>query len=233
MRDRRNCKTDEFYGRQDPNDAPLYGIRDASRYLKIPPATLRAWFAGTNQGQFHQVLAAAETRPLRLSFNNLAEAYVLHSLRTEHDVRLSTIRTAIAEAEKELKITHLLRRRDLKTFAGRLLIDKFGHYLNLGASGQFAMKRMLDAVLDRFEWEDPAFPSKLFPFPQNAGLPGDRFIVLNPRRSFGSPTLASKGISTSIITQRYNANESIPSLAEDYGVTEQEITAAIVYEEAA
>jgi uncharacterized protein (DUF433 family) len=159
------------------------------------------------------------------------EAYVLHSLRTEHAVNLSTIRRAIAEAERELQITHLLRRNDLKTYAGNLLIQKFGQYLSLGASGQFAMKQMLDAVLDRFEWEEPGFPTKLFPFPQHGSL-RDKSIVLNPRRSFGAPMLASKGIATSIITMRYNAAESIASIAEDYGVSEQEITAAIVYEEA-
>jgi uncharacterized protein (DUF433 family) len=232
MPDRRNCDPSVLYGKKDPNDVPLYGIRDAHKYLKIPRATLRSWFAGTNKGQFHPVLVPADTDPVRLSFNNLAEAYVLHSLRTEHDVRLSTIRSAIAEAERELNITHLLRRRDLKTLSGKVLIEKFGQYLRLGASGQFAMKQMLDAVLERFEWEEPAFPSKLFPFPQNASLP-DRLIVLNPRRSFGAPTLASTGISTSIIAMRYNANEPITSIAEDYGVTQQEITAAIVYEEAA
>jgi uncharacterized protein (DUF433 family) len=192
---------------------------------------LRSWFAGTNKGQFQPVLSPAVSSPLRLSFNNLAEAYVLHSLRTEHAVHLSTIRKAICEAERELRITHLLRRNDLKTFAGTLLIEKFGEYLSLGASGQLAMKQMLEAVLDRFEWETPEFPTKLFPLPQ-PGSPQDRIIVLNPRRSFGAPILASKGISTSVITMRYNAAETIASIAADYGVSEQEITAAIVYEEA-
>jgi len=35
------------YGNYSPNDFPMYGIRDASRYLKIPSATVRSWFVGT------------------------------------------------------------------------------------------------------------------------------------------------------------------------------------------
>jgi uncharacterized protein (DUF433 family) len=219
------------YGDQSPNDFPMYGIRDASRYLKIPTATLRSWFAGTNQGKFLPVLSPASLPPVKLSFNNLAEAFVLHNLRTEHGVQLSKVRQAIAEAEREIGINRLLLRRDLKTHAGRILIEKFGEYLTLGQSGQYTMKVMLDAVLERFIWEDPNFPSTLFPYL----LPGNskKVIALNPRKSFGAPYLASRGITTAIIVSRFDAGESISSLAKDYKVEEEEISAAIVYEQAA
>ena len=220
------------YGDQSPNDFPMYGIRDASRYLKIPTATLRSWFAGTNQGKFLPVLSPASFPPVKLSFNNLAEAFVLHNLRTEHGVQLSKVRQAIAEAEREIGIDRLLLRRDLKTHAGRILIEKFGEYLTLGQAGQYTMKVMLDAVLERFIWEDPNFPSTLFPYL----LPGQRsgkVIALNPKKSFGAPYLASRGITTAIIVSRFDAGESIPSLAKDYQVEEEEISAAIVYEQAA
>jgi uncharacterized protein (DUF433 family) len=219
------------YGDYSPNDFPMYGIRDASRYLKIPSATLRSWFAGTNRGKFLPVLKPAEFPPVKLSFNNLAEAFVLHNLRTEHGVQLSKVRGAIAEAERELGIERLLLRRDLKAHAGRILIEKFGQYLTLGQAGQYTMKVMLDAVLDRFVWEDPNFPSMLFPY-----LPdrhSDKVIALNPRRSFGAPHLISRGITTAIIASRFDAGETISSLAKDYKVEEQEISAAIVYEQAA
>jgi len=222
-----------IYGDIDANDYPLYRVAEASRYLRIAPATLRAWFLGTNQGRFESVVAPADFGPPpKLSFNNLAEAYVLRSLRTKHHVTLSTIRAAIQEAENDLGIERLLLRRDLKASAGDLLVEKFGEYLRLGASGQFAMKRMLNAALDRFEWEDPRFPNVLYPTIAGS-TDSNKLIAINPRKSFGEPVLASKGITTSIISRRFNLKESIESLAEDYGVSEEEITTAIVYEEAA
>jgi uncharacterized protein (DUF433 family) len=220
------------YGEYSPNDFPMYGIRDASRYLKIPYATLRSWFVGTNQGAFQRVLNPAGLGPLKLSFNNLAEAFVLHSLRTEHDVQLRQVRRAIADAEEELGIQRLLLRSDLKAHAGQLLIEKFGMYLPLGASGQYAMKEMLQAVLKRFEWEEPDFPSMLFPFLRGPRL-ADKVVVLNPKRSFGAPHLASRGVTTAIIVSRFDAGETISSLAQDYKVEETEISAAIIYEQAA
>jgi uncharacterized protein (DUF433 family) len=222
----------QLYGDYIPNDFPMYGIRDASRYLKIASATLRSWFVGTNQGAFKSVLTPATVGPLKLSFNNLAEAYVLHSLRTEHHVQLRLVRRAIAEAERELGIERLLLRRDLKAHAGQLLLEKFGAYLSLGASGQYAMKETFKAVLKRFVWEDADFPSMLFPY-----LPGarreEKVVVLNPRRSFGAPHLASRGITTAVIVSRFDAGESLSPLAQDYKVERAEISAAILYEQQA
>jgi uncharacterized protein (DUF433 family) len=225
-------QTTAQYGDFSPNDFPMYGIRDAARYLKIPSATLRAWFAGTNRGAFRPVLGPAAFPPLKLSFNNLAEAYVLHNLRTEHDVKLSNVRQAIAEAERRLGIDRLLLRKDLKAHAGEILIETFDQYLTLGASGQYAIKVMLDAVLERFIWEDPNFPSMLFPFLPGA-IPSDKVVAINPKKSFGAPYLASRGITTAVIASRFDAGESIPFLAKDYTVDEKEISAAIVYEKAA
>jgi uncharacterized protein (DUF433 family) len=221
------------YGDQSPNDFPMYGLRDAARYLKIAPATLRSWFAGTNQGKFLPVLSPACFPPLKLSFNNLAEAFVLHNLRTEHGVQLSKVRQAIAEAERELGIDRLLLCRDLKAHAGRILIAKFGEYLTIGQAGQYTMKVMLDAVLKRFIWEDPNFPSTLFPYLLPNQPSEKKVIALNPKKSFGAPYLASRGITTGIIVSRFDAGESIKSLAKDYKVDEEEISAAIVYEQAA
>jgi uncharacterized protein (DUF433 family) len=220
------------YGDYSPNDFPMYSIRDASRYLKVPDATLRSWFVGTNRGAFSHVLKPSASGPRKLSFNDLAEAFVLHSLRTEHDVQLRLVRRAIAEAEKELGIERLLLRSDLKAHAGNLLLERYGTYLSLGASGRYAMKEMFRAVLERFEWEEPNFPSLLFPY-----LPGAKHdakvVVLNPRRSFGAPHLASSGITTAVIVSRFDAGETIRTLAQDYKVEEAQISAAIVYEQAA
>jgi uncharacterized protein (DUF433 family) len=94
------------------------------------------------------------------------------------------------------------------------------------------MKIMLDAVLERFVWEDPNFPSTLFPY-LLPGTRSEKVIALNPRKAFGAPYLASRGITTSVIVSRFEAGETIRSLARDYEVEEDEISAAIVYEQAA
>lgn len=229
-----NATATAMYGDISPNDFPMYGIRYAAHCLKIAPATVRSWFAGTNRGAFPPVLEPTNGSPIKLSFNNLAEAYVLRSLRRDYDVKLPIIRQAISEAEQDLGIDRLLLSRDLKAHAGDLLIEKFGNYLTLGKSRQYAMKKFLDDVLDRFEWEDPNFPSVLFPYlPEVVRSLNDKVIAINPKRAFGAPYLASRGITTAVIVMRFNAGESIADLANDYNVEREEIDTAIFYEEAA
>jgi hypothetical protein len=78
----------------DSRNEPAYSITEASRYLRLSPATLRSWFLGrpypTTKGlsQFAPVLKLARKDPATLSFSNLIEAHVLRALRTEHGVPL-------------------------------------------------------------------------------------------------------------------------------------------------
>ena len=85
--------------------------------------------------------------PLRLSFNNLVEAYVLRALRTQHGVSIDAVRKAINFATKPYKVRRLLLSPELRTDAGDLLLDKYGELVNLTRSGQLAMKKILEAHL--------------------------------------------------------------------------------------
>ena len=70
----------------DPRDRPAYPLVEAARYLKLPPATLRAWTLGRRypttrgKGDFQPLIRPASGRPPLLSFSNLIEAHVLRAL---------------------------------------------------------------------------------------------------------------------------------------------------------
>ena len=75
----------------DLRDQPAYALAEASRYLKLPAATLRSWVVGrpyTNKagtGHTRPLIHPPKKQPLLLTFWNLIEAHVMRSLRTEHD----------------------------------------------------------------------------------------------------------------------------------------------------
>ncbi|MFO7950683.1 MAG: DUF433 domain-containing protein, partial [Candidatus Fermentibacteraceae bacterium] len=71
------------------------------------------------------------------------------------------------------------------------------------------------------------------PFERSPRNMGKRLIALSPYVSFGRAVLRSSGISVQAIVQRIDAGESTESIADDYGITEQEIEEAILYESAA
>lgn len=219
--------------------APAYRLAEAARYLRLPAATLRSWVLGRGYptaegaGRFRPLIRPASQQPPLLSFWNLIEAHVLRSLRTEHGVPVKAVRAALAFAEKQLQIDRLLLREELRTHAGELFLERYGELINLSASGQLAMRRLLTEHLERVEWAPSQFPVRLYPF-LAVVLPSDeRPIAIDPRIAFGRPVVLRRGISTSSIAERIDVGETVEELAADYDLTRAEIEQAVIYERAA
>lgn len=223
----------------DARNAPAYSITEAARYLRLSPATLRSWAVGrpypTARGlsQFAPLIKPAHRTPPTLSFSNLIEAHVLRSLRTEHGVPLWAVRKALAYAQRELDITQLLLREELRTAGGQIFLERYGKLVSLSASGQLAMRRVFDAHLRRVEWGALRFPVRLYPFlVHEVGTEG-KPIVIDPEISFGRPVISDAFIATGSIVARIDAGEAIDEVAQDYGVATEAIEQAVLYERAA
>ncbi|OFW02107.1 MAG: hypothetical protein A3I61_03785 [Acidobacteria bacterium RIFCSPLOWO2_02_FULL_68_18] len=227
-----------FAAKNSHRDQPAYGLAEAARYLKLPPATLRAWTFGrpyptaSGEGHFPPLIRPASSRPPLLSFSNLIEAHVLRALRTEHGVSVKAVRDAARFAERKLQINRLLLSQELRTKAGDIFLDRYGELINLSASGQLAMRHVLDAHLRRVVWEHK-LPIRLYPFvsgqPADATMP----IAIDPRIAFGRPVVASRGVSTAAIVARIDAGEPLPEVAADYELSQEEVEHAVLYERAA
>lgn len=218
---------------------PAYGLAEAARYVKVPAATLRSWIAGRSypkaggKERFRPLIRPADQGPPpQLSFWNLVEAHVLRSLRTEHGVALRELRTAIEYAQRTLGIERLLLREDLRTHAGDVFLEHYGKLIKLNASGQIAMRKLLEEHLKRVEWDEWRFPVRLYPFVSTKAT-ASRPIAIDPSIAFGRPVLIRVGVSTSTIAERLDAGESVAELAQDYALDPAEIEQAAVYERAA
>ena len=222
----------------DLRDEPAYTLAEAARYLKLPVATLRSWTVGRQYpaagttAQFLPLIHAAKSTPVQLSFYNLIESHVLRSLRTDHGVGIKEVRAAVRYAEKNLGIDRLLLRKDLRTHAGEVFLEKYGELLNLTASGQLAMRLLLAEHLKRVEWDRSQFPIRLYPF-TSGEISAIKPIAIDPSIAFGRPIVVRAGVSTTTIAERLDVGESVAELAADYGLTEDEIEEAVLYERAA
>lgn len=229
-----NVKTSNI----DLRDQPAYTLSDAARYLKLPSATLRSWVIGRQYpaagrtAHFSPLIQPANKAPIQLSFYNLIESHVLRSLRTEHGVAIKEVRVAVRYAESNLGIERLLLSNDLRTHAGEVFLEKYGELLNLSASGQLAMRRLLTEHLKRVEWDGRKFPIRLYPFTP-ADVSPERPIAIDPRIAFGRPVVIRARVSTTTIAERLDAGESVGDLADDYGLSQAEIEEAVLYERAA
>ena len=163
---------------KDRRNQAAYPLKEAARYIRLPPATLRAWTLGRpyptaqGSGHFRPLIRPASSRPPLLSF----------------------------------------------------------------ASGQLAMRQVMQAHLKRVNWDAEQFPVRLHPFissvPADAA-PAAMPIAIDPRISFGRPVVVSRGISTAAIADRIDAGETVEALAADYDLSTAEIEHAVLYERAA
>jgi uncharacterized protein (DUF433 family) len=224
--------------KSDLREQAAYGLAEAARYVKLPAATLRSWVAGREYprakgvGHFRPLIHPPRKQPPVLSFWNLVEAHVLRSLRTEHGVSLKELRQALDYAERTLQVKRLLLRKELRTDAGKVFLDRYGELIELSASGQIAMRMLFEEHLKRVEWDEWKFPVRLYPF-ISADTPAPRTIAIDPKIAFGRPVIARAGISTAAIAGRIDAKEPASELAADYDLTVEEIEQAVLYERAA
>ena len=221
------------FEQKSPEEQPAYSIAEASRYLSIPPATLRSWAAGrkypTGSGPkfFRPIIQLPDDARAGLSFVNLVEAHVLDAIRRHHQVPLSKIREAIHYLRKHFSSTHPLAEQRFQTDGVDLFVEKFDQLINVTQSGQIALRELLKAHLHRVEHDATGNAVRLYPFTRKRDLHEPKVVVIDPHISYGRPVLVGTGIPTALVAERYKAGESIDELAEDYGRSRNEIEEAI------
>jgi len=227
----------DIYNGRDPREIPVYSVPQAAKYIRMPAATLSSWVHGRHYERkdgtayFRPPIQLSDPDSKRLSFWNLIEAHVLKSLRVEHGVSMKNVRRALDYAEDALNLKNLLRRRELRTTAGNIFIQKYGELINASQSGQVAMKKMLKDYLESVQWDEHLLATRYFPYPRINNTQGR--IVIDPRVGFGRPVIQPGGISTSVIADRVDAGEDLHRIADDYNLDLRAIEEAVVYERAA
>jgi hypothetical protein len=128
--------------------------------------------------RFQPLIHPPSSEPLILSFWNLIETHVLRSLRTAHAVSIPEVRAAVSYAGRKLRIKRLLLSKELRTNAGKVFLDRYGELIELSASGQLAMRHLLDEHLKRIEWDEWQFPVRLYPFLSSEAPSADKPIAI-------------------------------------------------------
>ena len=221
-----------LYNGTDPYSLPLYSQREAAHIVGVAPSTVRGWVVPVARGAnvSEPVIHLPDVDDGRLSFYNVIEAFVLRLVRT-HGVTMADVRKAVAHAERQMNVDRLLIRKELRwESGGHLFWDELSSLTNLSKSGQLAMRQLVRAYLHHVEWnEATGLPQRFFPtLPTGADA---RAVVVDPRVSFGQPTVAGTGVGTAVVARRINAGEDPEAVAADYGVDVERLTEALVYEE--
>lgn len=208
----------------DIRQMPLYSAAEAARFLHLPVSTVRAWAFGQGyrvrreRRHFAPVISTADREGRRLSFLNLVELLVLAAIRRKHHVPLPQVRRAVNFLRKRFPSRYSLADHQFQTDGMDLFVEKFGDLINLSRDGQLAVKELIQRALRLVERDASGVPFKLH-LPRLADpAKAMASVVIDPRYGFGRPILDGRGIRTEVIVERFQAGESIASLAEDYGL---------------
>ncbi|MEX2491296.1 MAG: DUF433 domain-containing protein [Nitrospirales bacterium] len=230
-------KKEAIFKSLDPREIPTYTLSEAAQYLRIPRTTIRDWVTGrslqkeTITRRSQPIIPVPKSTPRLLSFINLVEVHILDAIRREHNISLEKVRKAIQYLQRQSPSKHPLVDHTFETNGMNLFIEKYEQLINVTQEGQLAIKEIMKAHLKRIERDAQGIPQKLYPFThKRAFRPGEiepTTVVIDPRVSFGRPSIIGTGIPTSIIAERYKAGESVEDLADDYGLQSLQIQEAI------
>lgn len=211
----------------DSLELPMYGLSEAALYLRVPIKTLEYWTMG--RGRLPALVTAAGRHPRGLSFMNLLECHMLAAMRSIYDLRLAKIRRAVAHLNTHSRYKHPLIQQPLYTNRVDVLIKEIDRLVNISRGGQLAIPEIVNVHLERIE-QDSSGLFKFYPFVRERSAYEPKYIVISPAVGFGKPVIAGTGISTAVIASRFNARESVPDLAREYGLEEKQIEEAIRWE---
>ncbi len=102
-----------------------------------------------------------------------------------------------------------------KTDGARLFVEKLGVLVDASAHGQIVMET-IRPYFKRLEFSGDSVV-RLYPFTRSAIEESPKSIFIDPRYSFGRPSLARNHVPTAVIAERYKAGESVEDLAKNYG----------------
>jgi len=213
----------EFLGRG------IYRFTEVATLSGTSPSRVRAWFKGWPRGAGPLIAGdyGRGGRPARLlSFLDLIDTLVVSRLR-EHSVPLPYLRKVHTRLVEEFRVDHPFSRRDLLTDGRRVFLDV------ADAVGEEKLKELLTQQL--------AFPDVLKPYLKLVDYDREsllamrwhvaRGVLIDPRREYGKPVLASAGIPTAILSAAYSANaRDAHRVGYWYGITTEDVQVAVDFE---
>ena len=211
-----------------------YTIADAARYVKAPPATVRAWFLGTatGHGPFNPLLKIDDPDNRMLSFRNLVELHVLDAIRRKHRIPFRRAKRAMDELARYINSEHPFADHDILAGSGELFAYIYGSLTGISdGTRQTFLEEVFRPTLARIERAVSGEASKLYPLPYSGASPSAPMTIeISPAVQFGLPCLSGTGIPTWILHGRNRDGDTIECLAEDYSISAERVWQAITYE---
>jgi uncharacterized protein (DUF433 family) len=214
-------------------DLGAYRYAEAARLAQTNPQTIVAWLRLIEADQaklrpeaaervkllsYLQLLELALVVRFRQSGVRLADLADLHRALTRRDV----LGEAVDPASRHPFVLRSFKRSGPRECArrGTTLRCALRH-----VQGDDTWNLLIGEFFEQVDFDERLIV-RWYPRGRKQG------VVVDPQRGFGTPVIDGSGIPTYIISERRASGEEIEELADDYGLTIQQIAAALAFEQA-
>ena len=198
----------------------VYTLPDAALILRLPLTRLRHWVGGyfdAGDVEDEGFLASwGSGRARGFNFLVLIEAYSVYNLR-RLGVSLQRIRVAREILGKHLDTAHPFAARGILASGGRVLFDlgdgEPGAVLQFSPGKQTELRDIIEPFCTRLDFDHSTkLAERFWPCGREA------HIVVDPRRSFGRPTINGTSITAEVLSDLVDAGEAPTDVAAQYDV---------------
>ncbi len=212
----------------------MYSEADAARLLRVSQSTLHYWLeGGERRGKRYEPILRVEPSGERVvTWGEFVEASVLREYRRSYGVPMVELRLFIELLRDELSMPYPLAAHRPFVGEGRRLLVKLQDKAHLDAEfwlvtlagGQPLLTHPAESFVSRVEWEDGIAVAW-----RPHAEPGSP-VRVRPNVRFGLPAVS--GIRTEILWEHLDADEAFDEVADEFGLSVDEVRWAHAYETA-
>lgn len=221
-------------------DEVIYGVNEGARLLGLPDKTLRRWLDGDwRHGQFTEPLIRSEASgSSELTWGEFVEAGFLKEYRVR-SLPIERLRPLLTALREELGTRYPLAEGRPLSRDGRHLLWRLQEQQGLERSLYLVVRGLregyqlaLTPIVEEFVTHVDFDPSNIQPFARWYPIGRTKSqIVLDPRRSFGLPTI--KGVRTEAVAELIAAGEpddAVVRAFKPFRLTKADVREAVVFE---
>lgn len=201
---------------------PAYSYAEAARYAQTTASTVSRWFRGDLQG----MRSVFQREPQRgVNYLELIEVYFVANLRRA-GLPLDSMRRAYDFLRNIMEHHYPFTYESFKTDGIGIFVEQLGKsdaLVDVTRKGQLVARGILEEAVTLLDYDkDIAMRWHL----RGRDVP----ILIDPRISFGRPTIEGVGIPTRTVSQRIHAGDSVNMVVYDFRVTPAQIDEALQFE---
>lgn len=207
----------------------IYTIRDVATIINKSTDRVRRWFLNLAQINYEGLddSSQKDIEQRRISFHGLIELVIIGEL-LDNNFKIRKIFKAREDLAARTGKTYPFATNDVHTLLNASGSDITWDFpdgnITLDGKGQFNIEIVREFFRD-IEFDTSGIAQRIIP---SKGLGK---VEITPKRAGGKPSIISQqGVQVETIVRYYDGPESIDDIISDYGISEEDINAALAYQ---